>query len=216
MLKNSIKNKWGSGESIIFLLRKIMKILYYFFLSLSVLIFLCIGSWFIAGLKPMYVVSGSMEPVFYKGDIVLLSHNSELLPQLSQGNVIAFTPDWFHEGQVTHRIIHKNDDGTIITKGDNNESSDPLSLASQVKGVLVAKVPFLGWLLNKKTLMFIAFLTFVCLLSDFLLSRLVRKKSRSLLNPFDSFVLNEKESYRHTLTSEDFLDKIMKRGFMHE
>lgn len=70
------------------------------------------------------VLSGSMEPTFYKGDILFLNNDPS---PLEVGEIIVFQI----EGRpipIVHRIleIHNSKDGEqkILTKGDNNEGFD--------------------------------------------------------------------------------------------
>ncbi|HEY0196805.1 MAG TPA: signal peptidase I [Methanobacterium sp.] len=81
------------------------------------------------------VVSGSMEPVFARGDVVVIQKTnllgiSELnTSDLNVGDVIIYDATWFPE-QVIHRVISKgtSPDGRLyyITKGDNNPTQDPV------------------------------------------------------------------------------------------
>jgi signal peptidase len=80
------------------------------------------------------VVSGSMEPVFYRGDIVIIEKTSflgiqELNPEsIRKGDIIIYDATWFPE-PVIHRVIgvetDRNGNRYYITKGDNNPSPDP-------------------------------------------------------------------------------------------
>lgn len=83
------------------------------------------------------VVSGSMEPVFARGDVVVIEKTnffglSELnTSDLKVGDIIIYDATWFPE-PVIHRIISKqtSPDGKLyyITKGDNNPSQDPAAV----------------------------------------------------------------------------------------
>lgn len=84
------------------------------------------------------VVSGSMEPVFYRGDVVVvekvnfLGLNEVNPDNLSVGDIVIYTGTWATGSpeQIIHRIIVKNttSDGKLyyITKGDNNPAPDPV------------------------------------------------------------------------------------------
>ncbi len=73
------------------------------------------------------VVSGSMEPVFYRGDIVIIDTNPDV-NNLQVGDIIVYKATWFNQ-PVIHRVIQKGTDqnGNFAykTKGDNNPSPDP-------------------------------------------------------------------------------------------
>lgn len=71
------------------------------------------------------VTSGSMEPTFKKGDLVVMQ---DILVKPKMGDIIIFTdPQGFTAGDrpvtVTHRITEVAGD-TIRTKGDNNPAQD--------------------------------------------------------------------------------------------
>nr|WP_282730802.1 signal peptidase I [Methanobacterium alcaliphilum] len=80
------------------------------------------------------VVSGSMEPVFYRGDIVLIEKANFLgieefnAENLQKGDIVIYNATWFPE-PVIHRIIYVGTDNNgkkyYVTKGDNNPSPDP-------------------------------------------------------------------------------------------
>ena len=79
------------------------------------------------------VVSGSMEPAFYRGDIVLVQKADflgihEFNPEDVQvGDVVVYDAAWFDQ-PVIHRIINITDiNGTTmyVIKGDNNDRPDP-------------------------------------------------------------------------------------------
>ncbi len=97
---------------------------------------------------PMPVVaveSGSMEPTFYRGDILVLQ--GVPAGTLKVGDIIVFSPS---EGAtpVVHRIIKINGDGTFQTKGDANSGQFPFEKRieeKQIYGKVILIVPYLGW-----------------------------------------------------------------------
>ena len=92
------------------------------------------------------VVSGSMEPAFYRGDIVVVQKAdfigiNEFDPEDVQiGDVVVYDAQWFDQ-PVIHRIIDIKDvNGTKMfkIKGDNNNASDPYYVTpSQIKEKVV-------------------------------------------------------------------------------
>ena len=79
------------------------------------------------------VVSGSMEPVFYRGDIVVVEKTNflginEFNPENAQvGDIVVYNAEWF-PNPVIHRIINETEiNGTkyFVIKGDNNDAPDP-------------------------------------------------------------------------------------------
>lgn len=84
------------------------------------------------------VVSGSMEPAFYRGDIVMVQKAdflgiSEFNPDDVQvGDVVVYDAKWF-EQPVIHRVINITEiNGTTmyVIKGDNNKAADPYYVTS--------------------------------------------------------------------------------------
>jgi len=71
------------------------------------------------------IVSGAMEPVIYRGDIVEVDHNTT---NIQVGDIIIYNATWFPE-PVIHRVtaIRNAKNGTtyFIAKGDNNPAQDP-------------------------------------------------------------------------------------------
>lgn len=72
------------------------------------------------------ISSGSMEPVLYKGDVVIIDYNPS---SIDIGDIIIYDARWFQNKHVIHRVIAKGEstDGNIIyiLKGDNNAYQDP-------------------------------------------------------------------------------------------
>ena len=72
------------------------------------------------------ISSGSMEPVLYKGDIVIIDYNPSTI---ETGDIIIYHARWLQNKHVIHRVIAKGEssDGNIIyiLKGDNNAYQDP-------------------------------------------------------------------------------------------
>ena len=107
------------------------------------------------------VVSGSMEPAFYRGDIVLvekadfLGINEFNASDVRVGDVVVYDGAWYDQ-PVIHRIINITDiNGTTmyVIKGDNNDSPDPYYVtSSQIKEKVVTVddnlvvIPKIGYL----------------------------------------------------------------------
>lgn len=87
------------------------------------------------GVKPVIVLSGSMEPEIKTGDLIFL-HNVDTA-ELQKGDVICYLTSG---KAVTHRIIEvtHGEDGSLryITQGDANNVEDRLPVsADQVQGI---------------------------------------------------------------------------------
>jgi len=71
------------------------------------------------------VLSGSMEPAFYRGDLLFLTNYEE--DKIQAGEIVVFKIDG-RDIPIVHRVIklHESHDGKMkfLTKGDNNEVDD--------------------------------------------------------------------------------------------
>lgn len=107
------------------------------------------------------VVSGSMEPSFYRGDIVATENVNtygiqEFNPytDVKVGDVVVYNAMWYSE-PVIHRVIdiqQINGSQYYIIKGDNNEVQDPYPVSpDQIKskvlkiGDSLVIIPKLGY-----------------------------------------------------------------------
>lgn len=100
------------------------------------------------------VVSGSMEPVFYRGDIVVVEKTdfleiNEFKPNDVQvGDIVVYNAKWF-PNPVIHRIINDTTVNGIkyfVIKGDNNDAPDPYLVSqSQItqRVVKIGDQPFI-------------------------------------------------------------------------
>lgn len=98
----------------------------------------------IFGIKPMIVLSGSMETSIYRGDLVFVKMVDT--ETLKVNDIIAFRNE--ENTVTTHRVVEivKKDGKTFFkTKGDNNNAEDSnLVDASKVEGIYTSKIPKLG------------------------------------------------------------------------
>jgi len=116
---------------------------------IAVYIFFTYGLKIILGTEiPLAVVeSKSMEPTLNVGDIIIskgidpndLKVGDIIIFQLSNSNTF-----------IVHRIVEiiKDENGLLIkTKGDNNPIEDPwIVRPSQIKGIVIFKIPYLGYI----------------------------------------------------------------------
>lgn len=89
------------------------------------------------------VFSESMDPTFYRGDMIVVQSYSPN-ENISVGDVIVFdVPGKMYP--IIHRVYSINGD-VIMTKGDNNAVTDPWTISKNViHGKAILKVPLLGW-----------------------------------------------------------------------
>ena len=89
------------------------------------------------GFSQAIVISGSMEPTFSPGDMLIFRDTPECEPQ----DIVIFRRDG---NFVTHRIV-ENVEGGYITRGDANNTEDTqLLAASDIEGKMIMVVPFVG------------------------------------------------------------------------
>lgn len=160
----------------------ILKVIQYFFKILSwiavaaIVVFIAVAAPLIAGLHPMVVLSGSMEPTYPVGSVVY--YRNCRFEDLQVGDAITFQAG---DSLVTHRITTVNGiSRNVITKGDNNETEDPSPVeADSIKGKTANfKIPFAGFFVqfckSPPILIGIAFI----LIADYLLGELLSKDSK--------------------------------------
>ncbi|WP_052356881.1 signal peptidase I [[Clostridium] dakarense] len=96
------------------------------------------------GYRSYTVLSGSMEPEFYPGDLVIIKHKNKT--DIKVNDVVIFRDN---EGVIiTHRIIEETNEG-YITKGDNNNVNDADELIEDnIIGEVKFSIPKLGYLIK--------------------------------------------------------------------
>ncbi|GAB3267812.1 S24/S26 family peptidase [Arthrobacter pigmenti] len=121
-------------------------------LALAVLIIAVCAAGFVVprfiNAVPLAVLTGSMEPVYSPGDLVISQKVDAA--DIEIGDVVTFQPESGDPTLVTHRVIAKTIGGegaaTITTQGDANGAADEPIVAEQVKGEVIYSVPYLGHL----------------------------------------------------------------------
>lgn len=119
-------------------------------------------------IKPAVVMSGSMEPAFHVGSVVLIAKGREA----EVGDAIAFE---IGGNYITHRIIGE-DEGGWITKGDNNKTEDPWRVEKdKVDGKVILSIPLLGYVfhfLTSKRGLIISIAVILCLILSLAMSEI--------------------------------------------
>lgn len=100
------------------------------------------------------IVSGSMEPVIMKGDVVLIDHSIEL-DELHEGDIIAFNADINDDG-VNEVIVHylysieeENGIRTFRTKPEVSDDIDDWVLFDEdILGIHANTIPNVGFFLR--------------------------------------------------------------------
>jgi signal peptidase len=96
--------------------------------------------------QPVVVLSGSMEPSMRRGDVVL--YERVAVEQLVPGQVLLVDDPVRPGGLLSHRLVRRDPDGLLVTKGDANQSEDSTPIApGAVHGRARLLVPYLGRML---------------------------------------------------------------------
>lgn len=93
------------------------------------------------------VLTGSMEPTYSPGDVVVVKGVSDASAEVNPGDVVAFQPVSNDPTLITHRVVTKSfsSAGTsFVTRGDANGAQDDPIVGEQIKGVVVYHVPWVG------------------------------------------------------------------------
>ncbi|KAL2153560.1 hypothetical protein VTH82DRAFT_4715 [Thermothelomyces myriococcoides] len=100
------------------------------------------------------VLSGSMEPAFQRGDLLLL-WNRNLMSETNVGEVVVYNVKG-KDIPIVHRVVRKfgtGPDAKLLTKGDNNAADDTELYArgqdylnrKDIVGSVIGYLPFVGY-----------------------------------------------------------------------
>ncbi|GAB1319367.1 Signal peptidase complex catalytic subunit [Madurella fahalii] len=100
------------------------------------------------------VLSGSMEPAFQRGDLLLL-WNRNLLSETNVGEIVVYNVKG-KDIPIVHRVVRKfgtGPDAKLLTKGDNNAADDTELYArgqdylnrKDIVGSVIGYMPFVGY-----------------------------------------------------------------------
>lgn len=99
---------------------------------------------YLFGFKPVYVITGSMEPTI-KTDAVIIAKKIDY-EDVKVDDIIVYK---IEDKMITHRVIEKTDDG-IRTKGDNNNVQDAYTLKEEnIRAKVVLIMNFTAKLIPK-------------------------------------------------------------------
>lgn len=102
----------------------------------------------IGGYSMYVVMSGSMNPAFDTGSLVMEKQVDKSI--LKSGDIITYVPANSQNVSVTHRIVkvNKGDKLSFITKGDANNVNDAETIYPEnVLGKVVFSIPYIGYLM---------------------------------------------------------------------
>lgn len=129
----------------------------------------------LAGYEGYVVVSGSMEPTIPTGSII---YSKQIDPALLEtGDIIVFIDEARGTTPITHRVVTNDPStGSIITKGDANESEDinPVTY-DNVVGRVEAHVPRIGFIVAIFTTALGKIVAALLLLEGWLLNEIGRR-----------------------------------------
>jgi hypothetical protein len=112
---------------------------------------------FTGTLKARIVLTGSMQPTISAGDVIITTSTEHRAPK--KGDIVAYTARRFNGAAVatiSHRIVGGNAKDGFIVKGDSNPSPDVQHpKLSDISGVVILIIPFIGNLLTPKALFLI-------------------------------------------------------------
>jgi signal peptidase len=98
--------------------------------------------------KALTVLSGSMVPTFYPGDMIVVRgvDNPNSIPV---GTIVTYMPNPDDPTLITHRVIgtgtNAEGDVTYTTQGDANTAADEPVQALQIRGIYLFSLPKLGY-----------------------------------------------------------------------
>ncbi len=108
---------------------------------IAMLIILSAAAMALLQIKPVIVVSGSMEPEIETGSLALISTRNI---DVEKGEVVAFERG---DIMVLHRAVRETAEGWI-TKGDNNDCEDPGIVSREsIRGTAFLWIPKAGYIL---------------------------------------------------------------------
>lgn len=117
------------------------------FLSCFLILFLLVIISLTSGIfkyQLIAIASGSMEPVYYRGDAVIIEKISA--DKIKINDILVYK---VNSGIITHRVVDINDVNGVryfITKGDNNSAIDTFNISEDdVKGRVKFIVKYLGY-----------------------------------------------------------------------
>ena len=127
-------------------MKKIMKAAENILFITAVIIIIAAAICQITNLRPVVVLSGSMEPELKTGSMAFIDTKDK---DIEKGDVISFKNG---DVLVSHRVTEITEDG-YKTKGDNNDDEDEGMVRKEnVEGTVLFSVPGMGYFLKTKAL----------------------------------------------------------------
>ena len=102
----------------------------------------------VSGAETFTVLSGSMRPALQPGDLVVVRPTDP--DRVGIGSVVTFQMKSGDPAVTTHRVVSQGVDkdgaSVFLTRGDGNQSSDPVWIRDvQLRGTVWYSLPYLGY-----------------------------------------------------------------------
>lgn len=159
------------------------------------------------GFAILEVVSGSMEPTIYIGDLIIIDTKANLY---QKDDIVTFYDE--NGSFVTHRIVSINEN-EMITKGDNNNTKDEATDVSKIVGRYVMKISNAGKILASfKNPLVLLLILVIGLLFCFLIStdkdgKPILTEKEKLMQEFREYKKMKKKKKREKEKKEVILNK---------
>lgn len=130
------------GRETMRVLNQIFKVFSWIVIT-AIIIYMAIAAPILLGYRPLVVLSGSMEPTYPVGSIIY--YHDCTFEEIEAGDPITF---YAGNSLVTHRAAKVDEvSRTVVTKGDNNTSEDPVPVAeTEIAGIAADfAIPFAGY-----------------------------------------------------------------------
>lgn len=109
------------------------------------------------------VSSPSMEPIYYRGDIIFTKNIP--FENIDIDDIIVFYSP-MHKKYIVHQVININEDGSLVTKGVNNQfPDDEYVYKENYVGRVILKIPKIGSLaLEKRNILFVIVISVIIII----------------------------------------------------
>lgn len=155
------------------------------------------------------VATESMVPTIKRGAIIIVKEKN--FDNVQVGDVVVYKSEQY-QIYIVHRVIEINDDGQLITQGDNNSSPDTeLVSAEKFHGVVVNNFNFLnlGQLVLKDRnliFMFVILIFIIMIVSEIInIIKNVKKDTEEKLKD----KLNEEKALEYERTKEEIRKELI-------
>lgn len=139
----------------------------------------------IGGIRVFTIITGSMEPVYKVGDMIISIETNPEKIEVGDNVVYKGFKGDFKDKIVTHQVIDKkqSDNGyTFITKGVNNTIEDPEIKEEQIIGKVIYKTVILSFISrlinNSSVFFFVVFIPFVVLVFFEIIETIEERKNQ--------------------------------------